>query len=136
MRIDEANIRTEQAENREQGMRASELSYRRLFETAKDGILILDAETGMIVDVNPFLVELLGYSHAVFLGKKVWELGFLNDLFTNQVKFAELQEKEYVRYENLPLETAHGRRIEVEFVSNVYLVNHQKVIQCSIRDIS
>jgi len=74
-RTDEANTRTEQAENREQGMRASELSYRRLFETAKDGILILDAGTGMIVDVNPFLVELLGYSHAVFLGKKVLGTG-------------------------------------------------------------
>ena len=135
-RTDEANTRTEQAENREQGIRASELSYRRLFETSKDGILILDAGTGMIVDGNPFLEELLGYSHAVFLGKKVWELGFLKDLFTNQVEFAELQEKEYVRYENLPLETALDRRIEVEFVSNVYLVNHQKVILCSIRDIS
>lgn len=120
----------------ERAIRASELSYRRLFETAKDGILILDAETGMIVDVNPFLVELLGYSHGEFLGKKVWELGLLKDLFTNQVKFTELQHKEYVRYENLPLETAQGGRIEVEFVSNVYLVNQQKVIQCSIRDIS
>jgi PAS domain S-box-containing protein len=135
-RTEEANTRTEQAENREQGIRASELSYRRLFETAKDGILILDAGTGMIVDVNPFLEELLGYSHAALLGKKVWELGSLKDLFTNQVKFEELQQTEYVRYENLPLETAQGRRIEVEFVSNVYLVNHQRVIQCCIRDIS
>jgi PAS domain S-box-containing protein len=135
-RTAEANIRTAQAENREQGMRASELSYRRLFETAKDGILILDAGTGMIVDVNPFLVELLGYSHAMFLGKKVWELGLLKDLFTNQVKFTELQEKEYVRYENLPLETRDGRHIDVEFVSNVYQAGDKKVIQCSIRDIS
>ena len=39
-RTDEANARTEQAENREQEMHASELRYRRLFETAKDGILI------------------------------------------------------------------------------------------------
>ncbi len=124
------------SDDREQALIASELRYRRLFETTKDGILILDAGTGMIVDVNPFLVELLGYSHAVFLGKKVWELGFLKDLFTNQVKFAELQEKEYVRYENLPLETAQGRRIEVEFVSNVYQAGDKRVIQCSIRDIS
>jgi PAS domain S-box-containing protein len=90
----------------------------------------------MITDVNPFMVELLGYSHEVFLGKKVWELGFLRDLFSNHVKFEELQQKEYVRYENLPLETSQGRRIEVEFTSHVYLVNNQKVIQCAIRDIS
>jgi len=115
---------------------ASEVRYRRLFEAAKDGILILDAETGMIVDVNPFLVEMLGYSHEVFLGKKVWELGFLKDLFANQVKFSELQQQDYVRYENLPLEAADGRRIAVEFISNVYQVNQQKVIQCNIRDVS
>ena len=48
---------------------ASELRYRRLFESAKDGILILDAETGMIVDVNPFLIELLGFPREAFLGK-------------------------------------------------------------------
>ena len=123
-------------ERQEQALRATEVRYRRLFESAKDGILILDAGTGMIVDVNPFLIEMLGYSHEVFLGKKVWELGFLKDLFANQVNFTELQQKEYIRYEDMALETSAGRRIEVEFVSNVYLVNHQKVIQCNIRDIS
>ena len=119
----------------DEAMRASEVRYRRLFETAKDGILILDAETGMIVDVNPFLVELLGFSHEIFLGKKIWELGFFKDIVANQDNFAELQQKEYIRYEDMPLETADGRQIDVEFVSNVYLVNHQKVIQCNIRDI-
>ena len=115
---------------------ASELRYRRLFESAKDGILILDAETGMVVDVNPFLVVLLGLTHTAFLGKKVWELGFFKDIAANAAKFAELQAKDYVRYEDLPLETADGRKIDVEFVSNVYLVNGQRVIQCNIRDIT
>jgi PAS domain S-box-containing protein len=114
----------------------SELRYRRLFEAARDGILILDAESGMIVDVNPFLVELLGFSREAFLGKKVWELGSFKDIVANQANFAELQKQEYIRYRNRPLETAVGLRIDVEFVSNVYLVNGQKVIQCNIRDIS
>ena len=117
-------------------MRASELRYRRLFESAKDGILILDAGTGMVVEVNPFLIKLLGFSHEAFLGKKVWELGFFKDILANQDNFAELQQKEYIRYEDMALETSDGRRIQVEFISNVYRVNHQKVIQCNIRDIS
>ena len=115
---------------------ASEIRYRRLFETAKDGILILDAETGMVVDVTPFLIKLLGFSHQQFLGKKVWELGFFKDIVANQANFAELQQKEYMRYENKPLETSDGRRIEVEFISNVYLIGKKKVIQCNVRDIS
>jgi PAS domain S-box-containing protein len=115
---------------------ASELRYRRLFESAKDGILILDAETGMVVDVNPFLITILGFSHEEFLSKAIWELGFFNDIWANAEKFAELKDKEYVRYEHLPLETCSGQRIEVEFVSNVYLVNGSKVIQCNVRDVT
>jgi PAS domain S-box-containing protein len=115
---------------------ASEVRYRRLFESAKDGILILDAGTGMVVDVNPFLIELLGFSREQFLGKKLWELGFFKDIVANPAHFGELQKKEYIRYEDKALETAGGRRIEVEFISNVYPVNHQKVIQCNIRDIN
>ena len=114
----------------------SESRYRRLFEAARDGILILDAGTGKVVDVNPFLVELLGFSHKEFLGKTIWELGFFKDIIANQAKFEELQRKEYIRYEDLPLKTSTGRRIDVEFVSNVYQVDHRKVIQCNIRDIT
>jgi PAS domain S-box-containing protein len=90
--------------------RASEERYRRLFESAKDGILILDAETGMIVDVNPFLADMLGYSLEEFLGKHVWDLGFLRNVVANMGKFLELQQHDYVRYEDLPLETALGTR--------------------------
>ncbi len=114
----------------------SETKYRRLFEAARDGILILNAETGKIVDVNPFLIEMLGYTHEYFLGKNVWDLGFLKDIVANEDKFSELREKEFIRYEDMPLETFDGRRMEVEFVSNVYLVDHHKVIQCNIRDIT
>ncbi len=115
---------------------ASELRYRRLFESAKDGILILDAETGMVVDVNPYLIERLGFTREQFLGKKIWELGFFRDIVASKASFAELQRNEYVRYEDKPLETAGGCRLDVEFVSNVYLVNGGKVIQCNIRDIT
>jgi PAS domain S-box-containing protein len=115
---------------------ASEARYRRLFEAAKDGILILSAETGMIEDVNPYLVELLGYSHKVFLGKKIWDLGFFRDIVPNKAHFLQLQQKKYVRYDDMPLETADGGKISVEFVSNVYTVDGQTVIQCNIRNIT
>ena len=120
----------------EETLGASEIRYRRLFESAKDGILILDAETGKIVDVNTFLIELLGYTKEQFIEKEIWEIGFFKDIIMNKEKFLELQQKGYVRYEDLPLETDSGKKISVEFVSNVYLVNKTKVIQCNIRDIT
>jgi len=120
----------------EEAMIASEVRYRRLFEAAKDGILILNADDGKIVDANPFLLKILDYSHEQMLGKTVWELGFLKDIISNQDNFEELRQKGYVRYEDMPLETSDSRRIDVEFVSNVYQVNNHKVIQCNIRDIT
>jgi PAS domain S-box-containing protein len=120
----------------EQALGASEIRYRRLFETAKDGILILDADTGLVVDVNPYLYELLGLSYDQLLGRKVWELGFLKDVAASHENFLELKKHEYIRYENLPLETSDGRRIDAEFVSNVYHVNGNLVIQCNIRNIT
>ncbi len=120
----------------EEALKFSEKRYRRLFETAQDGILILDAQTGQISDVNPFLVEMLGYSYEEFLGKQLWEIGVFKDIEASKAAFLELQSSGYVRYDDLPLETKDGRPIAVEFVSNVYLVNHHKVIQCNIRDIT
>jgi PAS domain S-box-containing protein len=115
---------------------ASEIRYRRLFESAKDGILILDAETGKIVDVNPFLIDLLGFSYEQFIEKAIWEIGSFKDIFSNYEKFLELQKNEYVRYHDLPIVTNTGRKIHVEFVSNVYSADNENVIQCNIRDIS
>jgi PAS domain S-box-containing protein len=121
---------------RNNDLKISEIRYRRLFESAKDGILILNAKTGIVLDVNPFLIELLGISKEKFIKKYIWEIGFFKDILENIDKFQELQRRKYVRYENLPLETSDGRIIHVEFVSNVYQENCDNVIQCNIRDIT
>lgn len=117
-------------------LRVSEVRYRRLFDAAKDGILILDAQTGMVIEANPFLTELLGFPREHFLARKIWELGFLKDVVANQASYVELQRKGCICHEDMPLETADGRRIDVEFVSSVYEVNHRQVIQCSVRDVT
>ena len=121
---------------KEDALRASELRYRRLFESAQDGILILDFDTGKILDVNPYLIDLLGYSHEDFLEKFLWEVSPFKDTALNKDAFIELQQKGYIRYEALPLQTGDGRSIDVEFVSNSYLVDGLTFIQCNIRDIT
>jgi PAS domain S-box-containing protein len=135
--MEEAEMRTEQAETRsEQAIRASELSYRRLFEATKDGILILEADTGRISDVNPFLVGMLGFSHHELVGTPIWELGPFRDIVANKAKFEQLRMQGYVLSENLPLETKDGRKITVEFVTNVYHAGDRNAIQCNVRDMT
>ncbi len=120
----------------ERRLSESETRYRRLFEAARDGILILDADSGRIVDVNPFMTDLTGYTRDEFLAEKIWDLGPFKDIAASRLSFAELKDKEYVRYDDLPLKTRGGNTVAVEFISNVYLVGDVKVIQCNIRDIS
>jgi PAS domain S-box-containing protein len=117
-------------------IRISENRYRRLFEAARDGILILDPVTRKIIDVNPFMVELLGYPREEFIGKELWEIGLLRDEQASREAFQELEERGFIRYEDLPLQTKTGRRREVEFVSNTYQEDGHFVIQCNIRDIT
>jgi len=135
-RIEDSEARETGRRQVDEALKISETRYRRLFETAQDGILLLDADTGQIFDVNPFLIKMLGYSHKDFLGKNLWEIGPFRDIAASRLRFSELQTKGYVRYEHLPLETRDGRLIDVEFVSNVYLVDHKKIIQCNVRDIT
>jgi len=128
--------REAERQSADKALKASELRYRRLFETAQDGILILNADTGKIDDVNPFLTDLLGYTREQLLGNKLWEIGPFRDTKASKAEFRELQREAYIRYDDLPLETSGHKSINVEFVSNVYQVNGGKVIQCNIRDIT
>jgi PAS domain S-box-containing protein/putative nucleotidyltransferase with HDIG domain len=112
------------------------LRYRRLFETAYDGILILDFEHGRIQDVNPYLIEMLGYSKEELIGKELWEIGAMVDKLASVKAFATLKKEGYIKYSDLPLRTKAGKIISVEFVSNAYGVNGDRVIQCNIRDIT
>ena len=125
-----------QAEIIADSLKISELRYRRLFETAPNGILILDSKTCVITDANPFMTELLGYSHAEFLGKALWEIGLLQGREVNEEAFRQLQKENRIQYEGLLLETRHGEQREIEFVSNLYREGKHTLIQCNIRDIS
>ncbi|MFW6196759.1 MAG: PAS domain S-box protein, partial [Thermoplasmatota archaeon] len=117
-------------------LEASEERYRRLFETAQDGMLILNAETGKIKDANPYIQDLLGYSKEELVGKELWEIGTFKSVVENRERFEELVEEGYIRYEDLPLKTKDGEEAPVEFVSNTYEASGEKVVQCNIRDIN
>ena len=143
-RADEAIARSDRSEARSEApeilnidaMRSSEIRYRLLFEAARYGILILNVETGRITDVNPFLIEILGFSKSEMVGKTVGELSPFKDIEPNQVMLDRLKRDGYVRYEHLPLANKDRRHIAVEFVCNIYQEDTTPVIQCNIRDIT
>ncbi|MEY2562222.1 MAG: hypothetical protein QOH88_415 [Verrucomicrobiota bacterium] len=136
-RTERAEARAEQAEARsEQEVQASQLDYRRLFQAAKEGILILDADTGQIADANRSLTEMLGFSLAELLNMPIWEVTAFKDAAANKAKFEQLHAQGYAPYENIPLETRDGRKITMEFVSSVYLAADRNVIQCNVRDVT
>jgi PAS domain S-box-containing protein len=120
----------------EERIKTSEIRYRRLFESARDGILIINQDTGRIIDANPFIETLLGYSPQEIIGKYLWDIGPFTDRLLSKIAFEELQDKKYIRYEDVPLETKHGQRIDAEFVSNIYPIENISVIQYNIRDVT
>lgn len=114
----------------------SEIRYRRLFESAHEGILILDSKTGQITDANPFLEKMLGYSKRELLNKKLWEIeAFKNRKEAHEV-FEILQKTGNISYEDLSLEAKDGHIVDVEFICYSYLAGSTLVFQGHIRDIT
>jgi PAS domain S-box-containing protein len=126
---------TERRQHQEKVL-VSEIRYRRLFEAAHDGVLLLDPGTCKIIDANPFMTQMLGYQHGDLIGKELFEIGLLRDEAASREMFRKLKRTNQVRYEDLPLEGLDGRHQEVEVVANLYDENGRSVIQCNIRDIT
>ncbi len=134
-RIQESLLENEDTQPEEK-VKESEIRYRRLFETAKDGILILNFETGSILEANPFIVKIIDRPLSEIRGKKLWEIGLFSNKDESEHAFIELKTNGYIRFEDMPIKRRDGNSTEVEFISNVYLENKSKVIQCNIRDIT
>ena len=124
-----SNVRARPAQRAKAPLR-SELSFRRLFETARDGIIILDAETERILEANPFIAELLHKSRDELVGKTLSEAGLSHGQPREPRSFGGC-----VRFEHLG-STESGARIQLEFVCNAYEDAGRKLIQCNIRDLA
>jgi PAS domain S-box-containing protein len=122
--------------NDEKKLLESEEKYRRLFESSKDSILILDEKSGEIIDLNPFVFNLLGYSKEELIGKKIYEITPFNSAINDENKFNEFKIKGYIRYDNLSIKTKSGLNKYIEFILSTYLVGDKKLIQCNIRDLT
>jgi diguanylate cyclase (GGDEF)-like protein/PAS domain S-box-containing protein len=119
-----------------EALQLSEMRYKRLFESARDGILMLDGNTGQIEDVNPCLIEMLGFSHAELLGKKLWDAGPFADVARWKQILLDLQTIGHVRHDGLALITKAGIQLQVEFLGTANDSGGIRVIQCNFRDVT
>jgi PAS domain S-box-containing protein len=81
----------------EEKIRDSEMRYRRLFEAARDGILVVDPRTRKIIDANPFMTQMLGYPHDQLVGKELFEIGLFKDQAASQEMVRQLTREKEVR---------------------------------------
>ncbi len=114
----------------------SELSYRRLFEASPDGVFLFDAESGVLTDANPYMVNLLGQPRDQLVGKALWEIRLFQDTEFGHSVFRELQEKDYYRFEQLPVTAPGGQRWYVDLTCNAYKTNGKRLMQCNVRNIT
>jgi len=120
----------------ERALQASEQRYRRLFEASTDGILLLDADSGCILDANPAVQELLGYALPLLLGRTPLEVGICGSETATRAVFGELATHEQVHHTGVRLSAAAGRSVEVEFVASAYVLDSQRIVQLNLRDSS
>ena len=114
----------------------AEVRYKRLFETAKDGILLFDAETSRVTDVNPYFIELTGFRRYELIGRPLGDLECFHEAKSCADLVAEARKQDMVRFDGVFLNSNEGRRVEVEIVANSYSVGRQEIVQANIRDVT
>lgn len=117
-------------------LRESEQRYRRLFETAVDGIVLVDAATHQIIDANPAMTTLLGFPYTNLIGKTLWDIGLFADRAATMDVFQALQEHTTIHSPHAVLPTYDGQQRDVECISTIYNVHDQQIVQCNLRDIT
>ena len=110
----------------------SEMMYRRLFETASDGIVLLEKREGKITHANPATEEMLGYTLEESIGNKLNDIGIMIDLGDFQTTMEDLNKNGMIKYDDVPVKTKSGQHIDTD----IYLVDRARLVQCNIRDIT
>jgi diguanylate cyclase (GGDEF)-like protein/PAS domain S-box-containing protein len=123
-------------QRRDRALKASEIRYRRLFETAPYGVLVLDAETGVVVDVNAAACQLLACEPEDIIEHPLWSLRAFRNAAATKSQFRDVVLQPHVRYDDLPIEMPEGAIKHVELVSTLFLADSKPFVQCILHDIT
>jgi len=110
----------------------SEERYRRIFETANDGIVLLEKHQGNIIHANPAAEKMLGYSKEEYIGKKLQDIGVSLDMGDFPAIMQLLDKSGIINYDDVQVKTKSGQYIDTD----IYMVDRARLAQCNIRDIT
>lgn len=120
----------------EEALVASEMRYRRLFESAKEGIVLMEAGSQQITDVNPFMLNLMQVKRKDVLGNKIWDIGLNKEQGTLEEAFEAIENDGYIHCEDIFIQPFPEIQIDLELTCNTYSIDSKKLIQCNLRDIT
>jgi PAS domain S-box-containing protein len=110
----------------------SEARYRRVFETASDGIVLLEKRDGNITHANLAVERMLGYSREESIGKKLQEIGVSLEMSDFQGIMQVLDKSGILNYTDVPVKAKSGQNI----FTDIYMVDRARLAQCNIRDVT
>jgi PAS domain S-box-containing protein len=110
----------------------SEERYRRLFETASDGIVLLEKSEGKITHANPATEKMLGYTSKDSIGNSLTDIGISLDMGNFKTTLQNLNRSGILNFDDISITTKSGQHIDTD----IYLVDRARLVQCNIRDIT
>ncbi len=117
-------------------LQESEEKFRNLFEHAKDMIVLVDTETGIILDINTAGCNLLGLPKEKIIGRNQSEL-HPPELADNYKKlFRSHVQKGGFENDNVLVQVADGRQIPMDVSASVVKLVNKTVIQGVFRDVT
>ena len=120
----------------EAALRASEQSFRRLFETADDGIALLDPELGTIIDVNMRMLDLVRRSRGEMIGRRFVDMPAFAAVRDWAAPGEDLHRLGLFKAEEWTLKRSDGSRLVVEVTATTCEAGGRKLAQWNFRDIS
>jgi len=138
MRQRTAELEKVEAEHRrmEEALRQSEGKYHTIFSESRDGIVLVDAETGAISDCNPEFERQTGRKIKQLKKMHIWEIRPSEKVEAAKRKFFEVKSKGAGEARDLEFRRPDGEIVPIEFKSQAVEILGRRYLQSITRDIT
>ncbi|HEX8254976.1 MAG TPA: PAS domain S-box protein, partial [Thermoanaerobaculia bacterium] len=119
---------------REDALRGSELLYRQMFENNRAVKLLIDPESGALVDANMAACDYYGYTRDELLSMRIWDINVRGeDHVRAELARAAQSDKKYFQFRHM---RASGEIRDVEIHTGPIQVGPRKLLYSIIHDVT